>query len=335
MKRLLLPLAIVLAGCTDPMAMLTDTEINRIGTIPVTITPPILQYKPYPIRVEWHECDYDPWPVMCGGESHRIDPATLNPVFVAATLDAIAEWAEILAVTEPKPYVVPFRENGDTLYWRCVGGVESYQSGDTIPAGLTYHVIHAVGHDNAGAFACGWIGRWAWSGGPPPSGGGLYGDVFIDGVLDRPDTRDDFRRIALHETGHVLTMNRWDKGLQLSQDGTMRWMTDSAAVAVFDRMGGTGYMGRKVPADRYHWLGCAAAEDIMSTEAWDPVARITDLTLAILEPGLAGVPQGGSVSKDTWNRCPEFLASGADASDQAETVRSRPDTGPVIFERLR
>lgn len=139
MKRLLLPLAIVLAGCTDPMAMLTDAEINRIGTIPVTVTPPILQYKPYPIRVEWHECDYDPHPVECDNVSWRLDPEALDTALVAGVMDAVAEWAAVLSPTPAEEYVVP-RHNG--WLWNC-HGMEAYEPGDNARGRIHPPCAHA------------------------------------------------------------------------------------------------------------------------------------------------------------------------------------------------
>ncbi len=326
MKRLLLPLAIVLAGCMDPMAMLTDAEINSTGTFPVTVTPPILQYKPYPIHVEWWECDYGHHPVGCENEAYRVNPDDLDQVFVAATLDAVDEWARVLAPTPAEPYVVPVGSGGGSIEWTC-HGFERYVSGDTLRAGLTLHVVHRIGADGVGLGGCGWgHGGWIWASGEdakPPSAFLMYGAEWVKNIREWNDPLENYYRVALHEIGHVVISDRWLHSTEWSADSTMTWIVDSSAVATFNRFGGESYPGKKVPANVVHWIGCTVPDDIMSEAVWSDHTRITDITLSMLWRGFEAVPQGARTDPDAWKDCPELRAGGSSADHAPRVILTR------------
>lgn len=178
----------------------------------------------------------------------------------------------------------------------------------TLEAGFTLHVLMLIEDRGFGATGS-TCGHHVWSTGEnpkPPSGVIAFGKAFVERVIrDWDDPKEKFRETALHELGHVfMSSNRWYATRKWNEDRSEVWLEDPEAVAVFNRMGGANYPGRKVPATmNQHWA-CAAPDDIMGQGK-----RITDLTLSVLWKGLAAIPQGGSVSASDWQKkCPHLAA---------------------------
>ena len=297
-KRLLLPLVIVLVGCMDAGSMVTPSEESD----------PL-----YPIHIQWHECNYEPHPAECGNVSWPISPSELDPVFVAAVQEAVDEWARVLAPTPTEPYVVPALPDGGSQGWNC-HGMEIVQSGDVLAAGFTLHVLILI-EDGSFAATGSTCGHSVWGGDPnpkPPSGVIAFGKKSIEVVSEGSRAREYFRKTALHELGHVfMSSNRWYAHRKWNEDRSVVWLEDPEAVAVFNRMGGANYPGRKVPVTfTQHWA-CAVPNDIMEEgiASRDVPGMITDLTLSVLWRGFESVPQGGNVSVRDWSKCPE-LADG-------------------------
>ena len=236
---------------------------------------------------------------------------------------AVPILADLLSPTPAEPYVIPPSVvRGGTYRWRCSRWFDNHlQTGDTIRPGLTVHVAYLPNyhdaHYTAASGGCGfeWTGeRWVkvWS------AKSVMGVVLVPPVRGTtPHTVARWRRIGLHEVGHilgVLDLPRWGDAYVISADSTMHWLTDSTIVAAFDRAGGLDYPGRKVPlADRYHWHSCIAKGDVMAGGE-----RFTTLSLAAFYPGFVTEARGGldPDGNERWASCPEFGAMSAVAGDR-------------------
>ena len=291
----------VLAGCdtTEPLA------------------PVVVEKEPegYPIHLEWWVCDYAE---HCSSTLKSVEPTEyLRPAVVAGIRLGAREWSEVLARTEAEPFVVP---PGDV--WPCWYGVERYSPGDTLRAGLTFHIVRVLNptNDFITAFRCGetWDGENShilWDRGEDTKtiSGGLR--ISHDEWLE--EGTEEWRIIAMHEIGHVVGVgysDRWFEYLQVSTNGRRAWVADPKLIAVYNRLGGAEFTGEKVqvaPDAVSHWAGCIAKPDVMSNWLWSyEEPRITELSTAALWPGFHAKAQGG-LDNDAnlyWSRCGEPLS---------------------------
>ena len=109
------------------------------------------------------------------------------------------------------------------------------------------------------------------------------------------------RWLALHEIGHILGIGSgawWYENVAAVNDTT--WvMTDATALALYNRMGGSGWRGPRLllggvagQGGTAHWNHCIAPQDVMASgNYWlDPdgdiqVPYITELTASSLAHG--------------------------------------------------
>ena len=301
--------ALVLTACVDvPTSAVLDGEVT---TEPVEIGhPPIIQHAPYPVHLRWWICDdHDD----CDRKAREVPIDSLPPSITSAMVAAAAEVAAMLAPTDRLPFVIPTGIAGNHYRWRCHLNLDNHlETGDTIPGGLSIHVVYEPSHTGgwAAAAGCGYQwdnGRWRYVWDTKP----VMGVVFV-----RPTEieADWWRRIVLHEIGHILgavgSYDRWT--YETTADSAAWWITDSTIVAAFDRAGGADYPGRKVPVNApAHWPSCIAKGDVMG-DAGVPGSRLTDLSIATFHPGLVAIPQGGldDDARLLWGGCPEFRSSG-------------------------
>lgn len=323
-------LGIPLVGCVDvatrPLA--DDTAAVQAAPLPRG-NDPIIQHLPYPIHLRWYRCEGD---LGCTETIRQVPKDSILPDIAEAMEKAVAKWAEVLAPTLPEEFVIPTRRNGEAYRWRCRYDIDKdLVTGDTLPAGFTVNLVYSVRQGGVSAGHCGidhlpergWHDVWD---GKSPMGT----------ITWTPDqhSESNWYRIALHELGHLfgaVASGKYGDAHQISADSTMAWLTDSTIVAAFDKAGGAGYPGKKVPVTVFcsgcHWHPCVAKGDIMGS-VWLPNNRITDLTIASLFPGYVAVPQGGldSDAHTLWETCPEIKSSGVDG------VADRQD--PLVGDSL-
>ncbi len=302
-----------------PVATSPDQPIELDGTSIV-----IDRQRPYPIHARWWICEDAS---DCPGTRTEVTPAAFPDSVADGFALAMPVLANLLSPTPAVPFIIPKSpRDGSIYYWRCNRGFDNHlRTGDTIPPGLTLHIVYMPNdHDaryTAAAAPCGWD---RFSGQHPLS----EADKSVMGVVmvpplrgTRPHTVNRWRRIALHEVGHILGVGwfhhtqRWGDSYVTSADSTMHWLTDSTIVGTFDRAGGTAYPGRKVPvADRYHWHPCASKGDVMASADGH---RFTALSVAAFYPGFVTELRGGfdEDASDRWTSCPELAADGHGIAD--------------------
>lgn len=328
MKKLMTMLvAMLVVGCGDP----TEPPIGPEP--PVDPEPPVADG--YPINVRWWICPEDDMNNLfyCGpsdrrGNAEEVGIDRIPNELRTGTARALATWSEILEPTQEMPYIVP-RVPELPYRWECwvLGSKYRPSRGDTLPAGLTLHIVYfpnidGVEHNVAARTDfCGevWLGddpndprqyRLMWEDDKPPEA-----PISIFRV-DHHDA-SDWQDVIEHEMGHVIGAaggrKRW--GDHYVKTDTGQWITHPHVVASFDSAGGADYPGRKVPVTDggVHWHPCIAKGDVMSEGSYG----ITNLTLGIAWPGFKYVPQSGldSDASDRWDFCPEFKDSGS-APDQ-------------------
>ena len=277
----------------------------------------------YPIHVTWHRCEWTPEPEGCL-TLREIDPDTVAglPVhMVAGIRDGIAEWAQVLSPTPaPAPYVVPLGGTPRRWDFWCRAWRGDWMPGDTIRAGLELHVVIEEDADSGDDRA------------PQPGGGPpcfydtwQHGDTIVPvltGIIHvspeffggrRAQSHAGWRWFAMHEIGHVVGVGDWRESLEPTPDGSGVVVTREAIVAAFDRLGGAGYPGKKVPLSEggtvhwsVHWHGCVARNDVMASGGDFNTQVITDLSLSALHLGFQAEPQGYALPTDAWHTCPEL-----------------------------
>ena len=277
----------------------------------------------YPIHVTWHRCEWTPEPEGCL-TLREIDPDTVAglPVHMVAGIRAgIAEWAQVLAPTPaPAPYVVPLGGTPRRWDFWCRAWRGAWMPGDTIRAGFELHVVIEEDADPGDDRA------------PPPGGGPPcfydtweHGDTVVPvltGIIhvsqeffgwERGQSHAGWRWFAMHEIGHVVGVGDWTDSIEPTPDGSGVVVTREAIVAAFDRLGGAGYPGKKVPLSEggtvhwtVHWHRCVARNDVMASGGDFNTQVITDLSLSALYLGFQAEPQGYALPTDAWHTCPEL-----------------------------
>ena len=199
-----------------------------------------------------------------------------------------------------------------------------FNAGDTLAPGLHLYFKHPPGPRYAGrngvyASGCASSDPYTFENRPPI--------VTIKSVAERgtsdvpmspigiigigPEGRTISRATALHEIGHILGIGeelftidkvddkviekrgRWGKWIKQLDPSEPRniYLTDPKVIAVFDRMGGTGFPETtpKIPLRTpHHWDGCSGHGDVMSyglTREEYEAATITELSAAALQEG--------------------------------------------------
>ena len=235
----------------------------------------------------------------------------IHDVIREETRSAANEWARLLAPTPTAPFVF------DTGVANSFQGAQgqftfTYDPGDTLAPGL--HVFVLTTPRNTRGWGLGGPSNLHKYGrsdaGTQPVGMVWFNWEAISELPTLGSIRGLTASTALHELGHVLgigTSERWKRHTEVP-DSTKPWsafFSDSAAIAVFDKMGGTDFPWKKIPitGDGSHWDGCAGHYDIMGTHR-NETSTVTELTLASLSKGFVydedAVPDR-TLDRARWN----------------------------------
>ncbi len=287
-----------------------------------------------------------------GNEPFRIHVHYLGnvPDLIRQEMDAAAaQWERWLAPTPAAPFIfsqdVVLSMNTD-LPER--GFHVRFDAGAQLAPGL--HLWVTTGTDIG---AWGWVvdGFWAHSVGrsdvpTPPWALIWFNWQEISSRLQNPSVRRELvAETAVHEIGHAVgigTSPRWFQ-YRVTPDSTKPWdrfLTDPAAIAGFDNMGGNNYPYRKIPLseDGAHWDGCAGINDYLGTHG-GPDNAITEVTFAALADGFEYVPElvpHRALDSTKWNwgpgRCVDGRWGGPSPSPDAAASWGLGFEGDVIID---
>ena len=238
----------------------------------------------YPIHVYWIDCDGST--ANCR-DTNPVTGLGLDSVAVGVVMTAVQRWAEVLAPTSQTPLVADNAFCPAEGHYTC-----RWAPGDTLPPGL--HLFVQATEAGSSAYA-----SRTTDGFPRWGAIRLHIDQYYDPRSARAPER--LRWLALHEIGHILGIGSgawWYENVAAVNDNT--WvMTDATALALYNRMGGSGWHGPRLllggvagQGGTAHWNHCIAPQDVMASgNYWlDPdgdiqVPYITELTASSLARG--------------------------------------------------